>query len=439
MHNSITSQWTRFTPLLGLAVTLLAAGCDQPASPERSAVGRPNFSHTGAQPWDSGVGTLGTGSATPGSDRQEFNFDVGAELSGGQLFYRDWSVVRSNGTVGTLTVDPTDASTAITTYRDWAGPCADPTRGAAFDGTGRLDTGELISFTLSTCDNGTPGSGTDFLQMDVPSYSYSHGRVLSSGDVAKSGTATIIFQDGFEGPDLSQWRQYPDSAGRYSLAAAPSLVHSGTQSLQALFDTIGPYGGYGLITRGFTGQDDVYFEFYVMFDTSFVNQRPDGFGMHFLTICGDVNTQEICADTAGVRPNGAYWFYAGVDPEGDSVPHLGPFHFYTYWPDMQCPANYLWPAVPCYGNDSTQIPPKIPLVGREWQQVVFHIKMNTVGQYDGSQELWINGVKKIDMQNMRWRTVSNLKTNEIRFDDYMGDHAKKREYLWIDDLTVWRP
>ncbi len=44
--------------------------------------------------------------------------------------------------------------------------------------------------------------------MDVPSHNYSHGGFLSSGDVAKSGTATIIFQDGFEGPDLSQWRQF---------------------------------------------------------------------------------------------------------------------------------------------------------------------------------------------------------------------------------------
>ena len=90
-------------------------------------------------------------------------------------------------------------------------------------------------------------------------------------------------------------------------------------------------------------------------------------------------------------------------------------------------------------NETTQTLPKSPLVGGTWQQVVFHIKMNTVGQHDGSQQLWINGVKEIDMQNMRWRTVSNLKTNEIRFDNYMGDHAEKREYLWIDDVTVWQP
>src|SRR5439155_14063949 len=70
---------------------------------------------------------LGAGSATPGSDRQDFNFGVTASLSGGQLFYRDWAVVRG-------------------------------------DGTGRLDTGRLISFTVAVCDNGRSEEHTSELQ-----------------------------------------------------------------------------------------------------------------------------------------------------------------------------------------------------------------------------------------------------------------------------------
>src|SRR5439155_2375312 len=112
---------------------------------------------------------------------------------GGQVFYRDWAVVRIDGTVGTLTVDPADPSTAITAYRDWASVCADPTRGVAFDGTGRLDTGGLTDFTVAVCDNGSPESGTDFLQMDVPAYCYYYGGFLSCVYVAKYGSATIFF------------------------------------------------------------------------------------------------------------------------------------------------------------------------------------------------------------------------------------------------------
>ena len=56
-------------------------------------------------------------------------------------------------------------------------------------------------------------------------------------------------------------------------------------------------------------------------------------------------------------------------------------------------------------------------------------------QSDGSQALWINGVKKIDVQNMRWRTTTDLRLNEIRFDDYMSQ-GPKTEHLWVDDVTV---
>src|SRR5439155_1696289 len=183
-----------------------------------------------------------------------------------------------------------------------------------------------------------------------------HGGLLSSGDAAKSGTATIIGQEGFESPNpLSEWTQFPSGNGRYSLSS--DTVNSGTHSLQVLFDTTGPYGGYGLIARGFPGQDDVYVEFYVMFQDGFKNQRPDSFGMHFLTVCGESVANIICADTAGVRPSGSDWFYAGVDPEGDRVPRLGPLSFYTYWPDMDCPP--LYPAQPCYGTVLTELFPVI--------------------------------------------------------------------------------
>ncbi|PYO96367.1 MAG: hypothetical protein DMD61_14175, partial [Gemmatimonadetes bacterium] len=224
MHDSISYQGARFALFIG--ATLLAVACEEPASPGHPAVRAASLSLPGTDTVG-GQGTLGAGSATPGSDRQDFNFDVTASLSGGQVFYRDWAVVRIDGTVGTLTVDPADPSTAITAYRDWASVCADPTRGVAFDGTGRLDTGSLTDFTVAVCDNGSPESGTDFLQMDVPAYTYNHGGFLSSGDVAKSGTATIIFQDGFESPNpLSEWTQYPSGNGRYSLSS--DTVHSGT-------------------------------------------------------------------------------------------------------------------------------------------------------------------------------------------------------------------
>src|SRR5439155_22944637 len=192
MHDSISYQGARFALFIG--ATLLAVACEEPASPGHPAVRAASLSLPGTDTVG-GQGTLGAGSATPGSDRQDFNFDVTASLSGGQLFYRDWEVVRGDGTVGTLTVDPADPSTAITAYRDCASVCADPTRGVTFDGTGRLDRGSWISFTVAVCDNGSPGSGTDFLQMDLQAYNYSHGALRSRGHAPKRRTAAVIVPD----------------------------------------------------------------------------------------------------------------------------------------------------------------------------------------------------------------------------------------------------
>jgi hypothetical protein len=249
------------------------------------------------------------------------------------------------------------------------------------------------------------------------------GSLPGSGAPQPGPSDPIIFQDGFEGGDLSRWTQDPP-AGRYSLSTDPARVHSGTRSLQVLFT---PTNAYGMITRWFMpGYDEIYVKFNVLFEENFDERN----GLHFLTVAGNrIDDSTSSWGKPAIVPNGTDYFYAGVDPEfisGDAP--LKPLHFYTYWPDMTC----------CYGNRFYQTTPKIPLVGGQWQEVVFHIKLNTPGQYDGVQELWINGVKQISVQNLRWRTTTDLRLNEIRFDDYMSQ-GPTTEHLWIDDVTVWRP
>jgi uncharacterized protein YjdB len=236
-------------------------------------------------------------------------------------------------------------------------------------------------------------------------------------------TATIILQDGFESGDLSSWTQSPNT-GRYSLATTAARVKSGARSLQALYT---PTNSYGIITRWFMpGYDEIYVKFHVMFEENF--QNP---GMHFLTVCGNrVDNQSSCWGKAAQVPNGTDYFYAGIDPEyNPQNPILYPFHYYTYYPDMTC----------CYGNRFYQSLPKAALVGGPWHELVFHIKLNTPGQHNGSQALWIDGVKKLDVQNMRWRDTYDVTLNNIRFDNYMAVGPSKTEHIWVDDVTIWRP
>jgi hypothetical protein len=127
------------------------------------------------RPGATGAGTLGTGPAVPGGDRQEFDFDLDANLAG-RVFYRDWVVDR------TLSVDA-DTMTQITAFRNESSLCAAPTRGVEVDGTGRLGSGGYVGFTLVACDDGAAG-GTDRLTMTTTTGPGRNG-LLTSGDIVK--------------------------------------------------------------------------------------------------------------------------------------------------------------------------------------------------------------------------------------------------------------
>jgi len=134
-----------------------------------------------------GQGQIGSGSPTPGSDVQTFNFDVRSDLTG-SLLYTEYAFVYPDGSPGTLTVNANDPATGIQAFRTSSNVCGDPSRGAEFDGIGRLHDGSLASFTVAACDNGPAGSGQDFFNLTIPSIGESRSGFLTEGDIAKSGS-----------------------------------------------------------------------------------------------------------------------------------------------------------------------------------------------------------------------------------------------------------
>jgi hypothetical protein len=172
-----------------IAATILAVGCRDIVSPTPHRPTQPSFAQSGTIAEIRGTGSIGTGSAMPGSARQDFDFDITSDLAG-NLSFTDWSVVRPPTGTGKLTVSASDPATYFVAFRDGSSACGDATHGVEVDGTGRLDTGVLISFTLYVCDNGPSGSGADFIRFYIPSANYDRNGNLSSGDLVKSGTAT---------------------------------------------------------------------------------------------------------------------------------------------------------------------------------------------------------------------------------------------------------
>ena len=115
-----------------------------------------------------------------------FDFDVRADLTG-RFTGTDYADLHPGGVPATLTTDQaSDPETRITAYRNSSSVCSDPSRGVEVDAIGREDTGGLVAYTLSVCDNGPAGSGTDFFSVFIPSEGFSRSGTVASGDIAKS-------------------------------------------------------------------------------------------------------------------------------------------------------------------------------------------------------------------------------------------------------------
>jgi hypothetical protein len=132
-----------------------------------------------------GQGQLKMGSPTNGNFVQSFSFDIRADGTG-RFTFTDWSDIHPSGQAGTITTDPAaDPATSFTVYRNSSSACPDPSRGVAFTAIGREDEGILRSYSVELCDNGPPGSGSDFLSIYVPDEKYGRSGTLTSGDVTK--------------------------------------------------------------------------------------------------------------------------------------------------------------------------------------------------------------------------------------------------------------
>jgi Putative Ig domain/Polysaccharide lyase 14 len=285
-----------------------------------------------------------------------------------------------------------------------------------------------FSFTVKVTDAASQ-TATKFLSISVAG-----AAPVTGNNPSPQAGDTIVFQDDFEGGNLSKWDEAP---ARYAIESNTSNVHGGRYSVRGTINS-----GYnnGQLNKWYMpGFDEVYVKFEVMFSPGFA----DG-GMHMAGIMGNnVNNKWSASGQAGIRPNGTDYFYVGADPEYPSmnggVTTLYPMMFYSYWPQMSCPSNY--DAVSnqnCWGNYGVQNTPKVVNTAGVWHEVVVHVKLNTVGQSDGMQEMWVDGQKNISQTGMLFRTTTDVRLNQFSWQLYTPQ-SPQLEYVWLDDVTVWTP
>ncbi len=242
---------------------------------------------------------------------------------------------------------------------------------------------------------------------------------------APSPSSNIIFSDDFESGSLSKWDGAPS---RFAIETNPQNVRHGSGALRT---TCAPGAIGSLEKRYMPGYSEVYLGFDMKFSSGFVNRRDDGPGMHMTFLRGNLTSDPYSAmGKAGQTPTGSDYFLASLDPGQGSNGALRPFVFYTYYPEQTSSP---------YPNSIRQTDPATPLLDDTWYHIVFYIKLNTVGQHDGQEALWIDGQQKIVFSNMRWRDVDSLLQNQLSIVHYMGDTGATGGFIYTDDVVVWAP
>jgi hypothetical protein len=240
---------------------------------------------------------------------------------------------------------------------------------------------------------------------------------------AVAAPSVVIFDEGFESGDLSAWDNV--NTNRYAITSDPAEIKTGNYALEG---TIPEGDGWGEINKWFMpGYDEVYVRFDVMFEVGFQNLRGDGNGMHFASVSGNhIDNKWSSHGKAGIVPSGYDFFATTVDPEHPySDPTLHPLMFYSYFPDMNC----------CYGNLFKQVEPKVEIVAGQWHELIIHVDAGSPGEFDGSQQLWIDGQLQIDAQGMRWRDTTDLRVNEFAIVDYMPGSVQT-QHIWFDNILI---
>ncbi len=231
----------------------------------------------------------------------------------------------------------------------------------------------------------------------------------------------IIFEDDFESQSLGQWDQVETTGGKFSITTDPANVQAGSAALQILLNSTTRTAGQ--LSRWFMPG---YEEVWLVMDVKVDGTLP--VSGHFAGLQGHrIDDKWSAYGKAGVRPNGQDYFQSMMDPAGQWGT-AGTWSFYSYWPDMGCGGS------PCWGNYIHQDVPQTGIDGT-WQRIVRRMRVNTVGQTDGLQELWINGELKIQHTGLRWRDTEQLLINDLAFFAYFAN-LPGTNHIYIDNVQV---
>ena len=232
-----------------------------------------------------------------------------------------------------------------------------------------------------------------------------------------------VFYDGFESGSLSLWQDGVDPA-KHRVITDAALAASGQRTLRV---TVPPGGDGGWLTRFFMpGYDSLFVRLRVRFDPAWTG------GIKLLSLRGSrTDNQWSGFGNAGRCPNGTDFFSGNLTLSADRAP--GPLLFYAYYPGMPSSGGSCWGDE---GRTATYPSPNMAFSKGTWHTVEYWIKLNTPGQANSVQRLWLDGQLWGEWSGIPFRTSSILMLNSVQLN--LGATTTTGGSLYFDDILVTR-
>lgn len=249
------------------------------------------------------------------------------------------------------------------------------------------------------------------------------------GDVNIHLNAQVLFTEMSEHASLANlFANWTANTGAATIALDATTFPPGSPGQQSLrlFTTAGVLGNpgtyrtaglYKLLAPGIG--DSVFARWYVKYNTTqtFHHSGP--------RLGGNNPPASTPFAPAGIKPNGADFFYAGSEPTQDRVAN-STYDFYNYWKDMR--GTTFFPGL-FYGNSFIN-DPKVNIDMRAWNCIEIMLKLNNpIHSTNGELALWINGVK---VSQVKPGTTGNWVEDNF----FPGAGAPFEGFQWRTDASL---
>ena len=269
------------------------------------------------------------------------------------------------------------------------------------------------------------------------------------GDKGIEQDPAVVFADGFEEIEGTRMaaigqeqkgNKWDSAAGTVTIVQEPENVHTGSKAAQVTHEQRGSHNAVRQFKEGF---DTLYLRYYMKYHKDFPGCHHTG----MLILAGAPGVTLEVGSATGVVPNGRDHFEALIDTRPprrrSEIPAPGNINIYCYhmdqgrkWGDLFFPTGDVVPRenMSLFAENFSPRP-NLNVELDRWYCYELMVKANTPGERDGRVAFWVDGKLRGDFPNLRFRTVEELKPNNVIIVAH-SSRVQPNQTLWYDDIVA---